>query len=262
MWLFGIFLDRRKSSYKQVSPGLLSEWKNRELVRGLSPVTVQGRLNGLSVFYRWLTQIGHLRKNPLDGFPRLKHSRKAIQVLDEQEMEELLKHARSPRDRAVLELLYATGCRRGEIVGLNLGDIALGPRKIRCTGKGRKKRIVLFSRPAGKALRDYLPWRSTLLKRRNHGSESALLINHLGTRLSGSGVQRLLARIAKRASLGKRVYSHLIRHSFTSHLSSRGADLSVVQALLGHKYPVTTARYTHLSRKRIHHVYRRSHPWA
>lgn len=164
------------------------------------------------------------------------------------------------RNRAAFEVLYGAGLRVGELVALDVGDVDLDFGQVRVVGKGRKERVGLLGRPAISAVRLYLHnGRPALLGR--HPS-SALWLNHRGGRLTVRGVAYLLAQTAKRAGLNTRVSPHMLRHSFATHLLDGGADLRIVQELLGHANLSTTQVYTHVSRSRAREVYLRAHPRA
>lgn len=160
------------------------------------------------------------------------------------------------RDRALLELLYSTGCRVSEAAGLRLADLDLSKGSARVTGKGRKERVVFLSEPAREALAAWLPFRTA-----KAGKDSPwLFVNVRGGRLTTRGIAWLLDRRAAILGLGKRVSPHAFRHSFATHLVGRGADIRVVQELLGHANISTTQVYTHVDLKRLREVYERAHP--
>jgi site-specific recombinase XerD len=164
------------------------------------------------------------------------------------------------RDGAILELLYGSGLRLSELEGLDTSDVDLTQRMVRVTGKGNKQRSVPLSRPCAQALSHYLERaRPQLLSSRSTG---ALFLNRYGSRLSGRSVQELVRRYALRAGLTHGVHTHTLRHSFATHLLDGGADLRVVQELLGHASPATTQIYTHVSTAQARKVYMSAHPRA
>jgi len=162
------------------------------------------------------------------------------------------------RDRTILELLYASGLRVSELIALDLEDLHLKERLLRVKGKGKKERIVPFGREAEKWLREYLPARKKLSASRP--ATQAVFLNYRGERLTVRSVQRLIQQRIKQIALNRRISPHSLRHSFASHLLSRGADLRAIQELLGHKSLATTQKYTHLDLSHLLEVYRRSHP--
>ncbi|MGB9894072.1 MAG: tyrosine recombinase XerC [Candidatus Saccharicenans sp.] len=162
------------------------------------------------------------------------------------------------RDKAILELLYASGLRVSELVSLNLEDLHLKERLVRVKGKGKKERIVPFGREAAKWLKEYFSTRARLARGKSSGS--ALFLNYRGERLTVRSVQRLVQSRLRQISIARKISPHSLRHSFASHLLSRGADLRAIQELLGHKSLATTQKYTHLDLNRLIEVYKKSHP--
>lgn len=162
------------------------------------------------------------------------------------------------RDRAILELLYASGLRVSELTGLDLEDLHLRERLVRVKGKGKKERIVPFGREAEKWLREYLGLRARLSLKSTHSP--ALFLNYRGQRLTARSVQRLVQDRLKQIAVFRKISPHSLRHSFASHLLSRGADLRAIQELLGHRSLATTQKYTHLDLGRLLEIYRKSHP--
>jgi integrase/recombinase XerC len=163
------------------------------------------------------------------------------------------------RDRALLELLYATGLRVSELVALDLSDVDLASRQLRTLGKGRKERIVPFGGKAAAALREYLKERPQHQERKD---ADAVFLNVQGGRLTDRSVRRILDRAVRLAGLTRHASPHALRHSFATHLLAAGADLRSIQELLGHASLSTTQKYTHLDAERLIEVYRKSHPRA
>jgi integrase/recombinase XerC len=186
------------------------------------------------------------------------------------------------RDRAILELCYASGLRLGELEALDLESVDLSARLVRVRGKGRKERIVPFHRAAEQALRAWLPDRARLLAQRRatavhrpdrsgghargrrggRPEEDPLFVNHRGGRLTGRSIDRLLRRYVAQCGLQMGISPHALRHSFATHLLQRGADLRAIQEMLGHARLSTTERYTHVNAAQLLEVYRRTHPKA
>jgi len=163
------------------------------------------------------------------------------------------------RDQAWLELLYASGLRISELVGIDLDSIELHARLVKVRGKGRKERIVPFGRKAEAAIRAYLPVRADLVK---EAEETALFVNYRGERITTRSVRRLFDVYLRRASLRGGISPHTLRHSFATHLLNSGADLRAIQELLGHASLSTTQKYTHLNDWQLIEVYRKAHPRA
>lgn len=230
--------------------------------------TVARRASTLRVWFALLEDAGVVASDPaaLLGSPKL--GRHLPRVLRVDEVERLLAapDAATPqglRDRALLELLYATGARVSEACGLDLPALDLPQQLVRFAGKGGKERVVPLGEPAGDALREYLgAARPHLLAKRAPGpGTDAVLLNGRGGRLGPRDARTAVERAAARIGLG-RVTPHTLRHSFATHLLESGADIRVVQELLGHASLATTQRYTHLSRGRLREVHSAAHPRA
>jgi integrase/recombinase XerC len=172
------------------------------------------------------------------------------------------------RDAAILELFYASGLRLSELVALDLDDVHLAGRVVRVTGKGGRERLVPFNQVAGRALRTMLVDRGTLTRpapvepNRHQRSRDPLFLNLRGTRLTTRSVDRIVRRYVREAALARGISPHALRHTFATHLLQAGADLRVIQELLGHARLSTTQRYTHLDVAHLMSVYRQSHPRA
>jgi integrase/recombinase XerC len=166
------------------------------------------------------------------------------------------------RDRAIIEVLYGAGLRVSELVGLDVGDADLRQGQVRVLGKGGKERIGLLGQPAVRAVRAYLEAGRPELIRKGGMVANALWLNHRGGRLSVRGVAMMLSKAGKQAGIRTPVSPHVLRHSFATHLLDGGADLRVVQELLGHANLVTTQIYTHVSQSRAREVYVQAHPRA
>jgi integrase/recombinase XerC len=229
--------------------------------RGLSRASTARKLSGLRTFFQWLCREGRLEANPARVLATPRRERRIPAVLDEEQVARLLdvpgEGLESVRGRALLELLYATGIRCAELVGLDVSEVDLEARMVRVLGKGRKERIVLFGAPAREAVRAWLLERSRLKPRTD-----ALFVNARGGRLSDRSVRAFVARRVRQAALERRCSPHTLRHSFATHLLTRGADLRAIQELLGHASLSTTQRYTHVDTRHVLEVYKRAHPRA
>jgi integrase/recombinase XerC len=230
---------------------------------GARKSTLARKLAAVRAFYQFGIRRGWRKDNPGRVVATPRQDKPVPSFLTEEEMADFLDlpPAEKPldlRDRAALELLYATGMRVSELVGLNLDDIALSQKLIRVRGKGKKERLVPFGRTAEDFLRRYIGARGSI-----HGgrvSSEAVFLNFRGERLSARSIQRLVASCLRRAAVRRRISPHSLRHSFASHLLSRGADLRVIQELLGHASLATTQKYTHLDLGHLIEVYKKSHP--
>jgi len=238
--------------------------------RGVSRATVARKLASLRSFFRHLLGLGVVSRNPalMVSTPRLE--RRLPHPMSESEVESLLDSAfgsgpRDARDRAILELLYASGIRVGELVRADLGDLETsGPEggMLRVFGKGKKERLVPVGSKAVLALRTYLPARGHLvrLRARRSSDRDALFLNARGGRLTDRSVRRILETRLHRAAVLRRVSPHSLRHSFATHMLNAGADLRSIQELLGHASLSTTQKYTGVSTRRLLEVYRDAHP--
>lgn len=240
-------------------------WAARMHDAGLAPVTVGRKLAAVRTFGAFLCREGHLEQNPARAVANPKSAPTLPDVLSEREVERLLAFddpsAAGSRDRAALELLYATGLRAGELSGLRLDDVDLDQRMLRTVGKGNKERLVPFGAKALLALHEWLRVRPDLLRPGNN-AEEALFLGPAGRPLTPDGLRRLLATRLRDVGIERHLTPHALRHSFATHLLDSGADLRAIQELLGHASLATTERYTHLSTRRIQEVYRQAHPRA
>jgi len=210
-------------------------------------------------------QQNFISSNPLLTVSSPKLEKRLPSFLSSDEVAQLLETPdtttpQGQRDRAMLEFLYASGLRVSEIVGLDLVSVNIEAREIRVWGKGAKERMVLIGKPAASALDMYLhEGRRQLL---GNSRTEALFINRYGKRLSKRSLQKAISRYALEAGLDKRVFPHMVRHSFATHLLDGGADLRVVQELLGHANLSTTQIYTHVTQSQARKVYLAAHPRA
>ncbi len=237
-------------------------------VRGNEKTTVARKLAAIRSFFRFLHREGRIARNParLVRTPRtLKRNPKVLSLREVEVILQLPDPAtdRGARDAGMLELLYATGVRVSELVGLNLEDFSLTERLVKVKGKGRKERLVPFGEKAHLALRNYLQARSRLLVRQKSCREpNALFLNLRGRRISVRSVQRILNQYMEKSALMLEVHPHLFRHSFATHLLNSGADLRSIQEMLGHESLATTQKYTHLAVDQLLKTYRSAHPRA
>ncbi|MFQ5928142.1 MAG: tyrosine recombinase XerC [Acidobacteriota bacterium] len=236
--------------------------------KGNGKSSIARKLAAIRSFFRYLYNEGKVPSNParLVRTPRLPDRKPHF--LSVREMETILqlpdnRTERGVRDRAILELLYASGLRIGELVRMNLEDLSLEERLIKVYGKGKKERLVPFGEKAKEALQRYLPTRAALLRRQRTTREpNALFLNLRGFRISARSIQRNLEEYIRKSALLLDVHPHLFRHSFATHLLNNGADLRSIQELLGHENLSTTQKYTHLSIEELLKVYRATHPKA
>lgn len=234
--------------------------------KGTARSSIARKLAALRTFFRYLVREGRLSRNPATAVATPRVPKKIPARIEEQEIERLLEvpDAASPlgrRDRAILELLYATGLRVSELVGLDRGAVDLDSRLVRVLGKGRKERIVPFGEPAAEAIESYWPDRRALASRGGHAGD-ALFLNARGGRLTARSIHRLVRRHLRQAALRSGLSPHSLRHAFATHLLERGADLRAIQELLGHASLSTTQKYTQVSTAQLLRVYEKAHPRA
>jgi integrase/recombinase XerC len=216
--------------------------------QGYVKASIARRVSELRSFCRYLVREGVLTSNPISAISSPKVPKRLPKYLDLYEVE-------------ALEMLYAAGLRVSELVALDVGDVEWSGAELRVLGKGEKERLALLGKPAQRALEHYLREGRPELMREERPTR-ALFVNRFGGRLSERSVRMLLDKYAKVAGLDKRVYPHMLRHTFATHLLDGGADLRVVQELLGHANLATTQIYTHVSQARVRKVYLQSHPGA
>jgi len=265
----GQFLDycRTKGvgSLEQVDRSLLRGYLAELDAVGYVKASIARRVAELRSFGDFLVREGVLERNTFRTVSAPRIPKRLPHYLTVAEVEALLavpdtSTPRGLRDRAIIEVLYAAGLRVSELVGLNVADVDLHQALVQVVGKGGKERIGLLGRPAVQALRAYLKvGRPALLGQR---PTNALWLNHRGGRLTTRGVALILSRAGKQAGIRTPVSPHILRHSFATHLLDGGADLRIVQELLGHANLATTQIYTHVSQSRAREVYMRAHPRA
>ena len=237
-------------------------WSASTFRKGLSPRSIQRRLSAARTFFRFLLREKHVRNNPVQSVSAPKSGKRLPENLDADRMARLLDlPGDGPlvlRDRAMLELLYSSGLRLAELTGLDTGDVDLADGTVSVTGKGGKDRIIPVGRYAREAMASWLRARAGLAD----PDETAIFVSQRGTRLSPRSVQARVDYWARRQGIDTRVYPHLFRHSFATHLLESSHDLRGVQELLGHANISTTQVYTHLDFQHLAQIYDKTHPRA
>lgn len=249
----------------QIEPIILVEYLHYLQTLGLQAASVTRKLAALRSFFQYLVRERQLKKDPSATLDSMKIPRKLPKALSEADVKKLLEQpgASKPadlRDRAMLEVMYASGVRVSELISLKISDINREMGYLRCFGKGSKERIVPMGLVALDAVEDYLNRARPKLARRFSGE--ILFLNHLGRKLSRQGFWQIIQAAARRVGIETTVTPHMLRHSFATHLLDHGADLRSVQEMLGHADISTTQIYTHVSRRRIREVYDKAHPRA
>ncbi len=253
----------QKKSFDSIQTGDLRNYVRQLFDLGLSAPSINRKISSIKTFYRYLISSKLIGNNPASELELLKTARKLPMTLSIDEVSTIIETAddRTPlgiRDRACLELLYASGLRISELLSLKLIDLDLDAELIRVTGKGNKQRLVPFGKKAHKAINDYLnSARPAILKDR---VAPYLILNARGKRMSRMGFLKILRKYVIKSGIRKRITPHMFRHSFATHLLEGGADLRVVQELLGHADISTTQIYTHLDREYLKEIHRLYHP--
>ncbi len=243
------FLDERERAVASVDKLVVREYLSSLVASGFASASVQRKVSTMRSFYRWLRIEGVLDNDPMFGVRGPRRERRLPRFLRTEEIETLIAAAdgQAPnelRDRAILELLYAAGLRVSEVVGIDVRNVDFDDRTARVFGKGSKERMVMVGVPALRSIERYLREGRPLLVQ---GKEVALFLNRDGGRLSQRAVQTMVRKYALKAGLDRSIHPHLLRHTFATHLLEGGAELRVVQTLLGHSNVNTTQIYTHVT---------------
>jgi len=262
---FAAFAAHRKITLAGVDRDAVIEFLSWLYRQKLSSRSVARHLVALRVFFRFAVAEGLLPEDPTLNLESPRMWKSLPQFLSLEQVEKLLEAPDTAkplgqRDAAMLEVLYSTGLRVSELVGLRLGEVDQAMGCVRCVGKGNKERLVPLGRRALEALRLYLhSGRGELV----HGRASPyVFLNHRGARMSRVGFWKILKGYGRQAGLPPRLSPHKLRHSFATHLLERGADLRAVQVMLGHADISTTQIYTHVTQERLRQIYRAHHPRA
>ena len=234
-------------------------------IAGKSAATVNRKLASVRAFFNYLIEAGLMKNNPTANIKSPKIERKEIEYLEMDEIDKLLAtpddSVKGVRDRAILEVLYATGIRVSELIEANVEDINLRMGFITCTGEQSNPRIVPLGRPSRAALEDYIyDGRKKLVK--ENTAEKALFVNYYGKRITRQGLWKILKEYGNKAGIEHRLTPNIIRTSFAVHMLQNGADLKTLQELMGHEDITATQVYLSVTKNRIKDVYDKSHPRA
>lgn len=263
------------SAFLQEKTGVpVSAAKNTDLVsyvlslkeNGKSAATINRKVASIRAFYRYLIAKGIITVNPADGIKSVKVERKEIEYLTLAEVDKLLStpddSEKGKRDKAILEVLYATGIRVSELVDVRIEDVNLRMGFISCTGPHSKARIIPLGRPARAALEEYIYDVRPMLIKSKVSEESALFVNYHGEKLTRQGLWKIIREYAKKADIESKITPQTLRNSFAVHMVQNGADLKSLQELLGHEDISATQIYLSVTKNRIKDVYDRTHPRA
>ncbi len=248
-----------------VSLPLISEYLADRKRSGLSASSIKLIVVALKIFFRFLASKGAVARNPSEALTLPRIERYLPETLNEMQVEQLIdsidtKVSLGLRDRAMIELLYASGLRTSELANARLENFSVEDRILRVTGKGNKTRLVPVGRKACEALAAYLSTERPKLLKRHSGSE--IFLSERGTKLTTARIWQIVKKHAKHSGLETNIYPHLLRHSFATHLLGNGADLRIIQEMLGHADISTTQVYTHVDQQRLKAVHRQFHPRA
>lgn len=250
----------------KVEPIDIRGFVSQQILNGKSKTTVARKLSTLRSFFAYLYSEGFINFNPARVISSLKTTRTLPKFLT---IDDAFKLVEAPsedkfidqRDRAILELLYSSGVRVSELWGLNINDTDLKEGLIKVKGKGKKERIIPIGQKAKEAIKKYLATRHIIkIKKKLSIDENALFINIRGQRMSDRQIRRVVEKYSKKIGLLTKIGPHTLRHTFASHLLMEGADLRVIQELLGHSSLSTTQIYTHIDLKHLIETYDKSHP--
>ncbi|MDD5509901.1 MAG: tyrosine recombinase XerC [Dehalococcoidales bacterium] len=262
---FSFLKSRKIDSLHEVDKQIVRDYLSHLLDQGFVKVSIARKLSAIRSFYRYLMREEIVATSPVADTSSPKLDKRLPGFLSQKEVIELLNAPDSStpqgqRDRALLELLYASGLRVSELVNLDIDKINLDANEIRVRGKGSRERMVLMGKPAAAAIFTYISQgRTSLLGGKG---TPALFVNRSGRRLVERRVQKIVEKYSAAAGIKRRVHPHMLRHSFATHLLDGGADLRVVQQLLGHADLSTTQIYTHVTKSQARKVYLSAHPMA
>ena len=260
--------DRPEPALEQIDNLTIREFLGRLHQRGNKKSSTARRLAAIRSFLKYLSVEGAIAANPAKLVASPRQEKRLPDFLALDAVSSLVEApdtstAAGKRDRAMLELLYGTGIRASELVGLDLGDLDLQEQLVRVVGKGRKERIVPFGRKAGEALADYLQTRGELAGRElQESAGEAVFLNVRGGRLTARSLGNIVNKHVSRLAQRMKVHPHTLRHTFATHMLNAGADLRSIQEMLGHESLSTTQKYTHVSIEQLVRVYRSAHPRA
>jgi integrase/recombinase XerC len=256
-----------KASYEEISQYI----HMLVIKKNLEKTSINRKISAVKHFYQYLNKEKIIQSNPALNIQHQKQDKKIPNYLNIDEVYSLLEFSdnncknieKNYRDNAILELIYSSGLRVSEVVGLNLENIDFSQNIIKVLGKGNKERFVIFNDKAKKKLKNYLKIRKNVLKEKNNRElVTPVFTNLKGKRITSRSIQMMVKERAIKANITKKVTPHVLRHSFASHLLNQGMDIRMIQELLGHSSLSTTQIYTHISIDKIIEVYDKSHPKA
>ncbi|MFH1655126.1 MAG: site-specific tyrosine recombinase XerD [Candidatus Omnitrophota bacterium] len=260
---FSFLKSRGLIDAAKVDRNLINAFLMKQKDKSLSMNSISRNLVAIKVFHRFLVREGHCKLDPTSLFESPKLWRRIPEVLSTQEVKSIIdviypRNWQGIRDRAILELMYASGMRVSELVNLKVSDLNLDIGFVRCLGKGQKERIIPIGKSAIIASRRYLD--KTRGKLAKKDASSFLFLSRLGKRISRQSIWKIVKKYGRIAKIKKKIKPHTLRHSFATHLLERGADLRSVQEMLGHSDISTTQIYTHVNKDRLKSIHKQFHP--
>jgi len=263
---FAIYIETISTDILKVSYQQLLGFSGWLFEKGLSINSISRTISAVKQFYKYLCMEKIIEKDPTSELEVPKRKRPLPKYLTENEVISLLdapniNTVEGMRDKAMLELLYATGMRVSELVNLKTDDINLNDKYIICYGKGKKERVIPFGEIALKAIQQYIIYSRPYLIKSNN-TVNYIFVNRYGQKMSRQAFWKIIKKYGRKCNISKKLSPHVLRHSFATHLLEHGADLRSVQAMLGHADISTTEIYTHLSRSKIQELYHKYHPHA
>ena len=237
---------------KNIDRNFIGSYVRNLREKKLAPTSVIRKVATLRGFFKWATSVGIIEKNPASTLEQPKTPQRLPKVVSLKEIEEMLHNNLTPIEHVIMELLYSCGLRVSELVNLKINDIDLNSKYVRCFGKGSKERIIPIGETAKNIIKTYLPYRDLVIRKFNIESKNLLILEN-GRFITRQDVYNFIHAQGK--IIHKNISPHTLRHSFATHLLENGADLRVVQELLGHSDVSTTQLYTHISKKRLKEVY-------
>ena len=241
------------SSFKEITRANLNNYLLSLRQENLSPTSITRKIASFRGFFKWLCANDFIKKNPAQSLEQLKLPKKLPKVMTVEELKTILNADLTPLEGVIIELLYGCGLRVSELTNLKLNSIDLKSRYITCFGKGSKERIIPFGTKAKTAIEKYLKTRNLIVLEHNINNNKILLLKNNGKEISRQEVYVFIRKQGEK--IHKHISPHTLRHSFATHLLENGADLRVVQELLGHSDVATTQLYTHITKKRLKEVY-------
>ncbi len=260
---FSFMGEKKSKDARAIERKDITDFMQDQKGRGLSTTSICRSLSAIKMFHRFLVREGLAKTDPTNLIDMPKLWKRIPDVLSVPEIEAVLSaakggHWQAVRDRAILELFYASGMRVSELINLKLDSINLEVGYVRCIGKGRKERIIPVGKRAREALEKYC---AAARQKLNKGNVSSVLfLSRLGKKMSRQSAWKIIKHYARKANIKKEIKPHTLRHSFATHLLEHGADLRSVQEMLGHADISTTQIYTHVDKERLKAVHKQFHP--